>query len=89
MKKVGRDVLINKKTKKTRKFSYKDVEYDNEKWADAEKYLPADFDLVFLKIKDLPIISGWMNGNNWEGLRIHSDDQVLYWKKRKENDEEI
>ena len=88
MRKVGKDIVINKKTNKKRKFSYTDVKYDDEKWADASEYLPADFDLVFLRIQDKPITSGWINGIKWEGLKVIEADKVLYWKKRKENDEE-
>jgi hypothetical protein len=62
-------------------YSYKDVEYDIDGWADVNKYLPDDFDLVFMRLKRNRTIPGWVNGSTWEGLRFKNDDVVLFWKK--------
>lgn len=80
--KVGRDQVINEKTGKNRKFAYSDVVYDKNGWADAKKFLPLDFDLLFLKIKGKQkIFSGWHNDKHWEGSKINRKDDILFWKK--------
>ena len=76
--KVGRD-YIHAPSK--RKFAYRDIKLDPDGWADVTKYLPADFDLLLLKMSDHTIKHGWRNGNNWEGLRINPSSQVIQWKK--------
>jgi len=79
MMKVGVDKI--KIGEKKRKFSYCNVKYDRNGWADASKYLPADYDLLFLKMKDGEIISGWSYGNKWDGLNLKVDHEVQYWMK--------
>lgn len=75
IKKVGRWYPSLKKT-----FLYGDCEY-NEKWADANKYLPADFDLVWCKIQDMPKpLTGWHTGTGWDGLKMQPEYKVLSWK---------
>lgn len=81
MLKVGVDIIKDKKKGKQRKFSYTDVEYDCDDWADAAKYLPADYDLVHLKTEK-KTISGWRSGNVWAGLRLKGDEKFLYWKRQ-------
>ena len=80
--KVGREYI--KAGDKERKFSYTDVEYDPDNWVDANKYLPADYDLMYLKIKDKKTISGWAVGCNWDGLHFNDKDIVLYWKRKQD-----
>lgn len=48
------------------------------------EYLPDDYDIMYLKIKNKPSSHGWISGNNWDGLKIKPDDEVLYWKKKQE-----
>lgn len=79
MMKVGRDYI--KIGEKERKFSYRDILYDPDGWGDTKKYLPADYDLMLLKIKDKKISYGWIFMTKWEGLKIKQDDEILYWKK--------
>jgi len=76
-KKVGKDYPVV--------FSYRDVKTDDDGWVDAAKYLPADFDLVYMKVEGKKTLSGWMSGNNWEGLRLKEGDKVLYWKRKPED----
>jgi hypothetical protein len=78
--KVGRDKI---QVLKDRSFTYKDIIYDDDGWADARKYLPADFDLVHLRLKDgTPNLTGWHTGKEWEGLRIKEQDEVTFWKRK-------
>ena len=82
MMKVSKDFVFDEKKGKPRKFAYRDVKYDPDKWADANKFLPADFDLVHMKVegrnKD---VSGWIKDQDWEGANFRKEYKVLFWKK--------
>jgi hypothetical protein len=81
MLKVGKDFVFDKKKGKGRGFLYDDVQYDSDQWADAKKYLPADFDLLYLKIENHPrIIPGWSIGKKWDGLDMQEKYIVTHWK---------
>ena len=67
-------------------YTYRDVEYDIDGWADSKRFLPEDFDLVFMRLKREKTITGWVNGNTWDGLRLKDDDEVLFWKRNEERD---
>lgn len=64
-------------------YTYKDVEFDDEGWADVANFLPADFDLVIIEIagRKEPI-DGWSTGHNWDGLFFQTGDKVLRWKRK-------
>ncbi len=81
MMKVGRDFV--RETGK--KLSYRTVKTDCDGWVDARKYLPGDYDLMYLKIKNKESRAGWIVGNKWDGLRVCPDDEVIYWKKKQES----
>jgi hypothetical protein len=78
----------NKITGRTNKvpipYVYKDVAYDIDGWADSEKYLPEDFDLVLMKLARGKTVPGWIGGTTWYGLRFKKDDAVLFWKRNPE-----
>jgi len=77
MKKVGLDLTL----------SYWNIPADEDGWVDAKQYLPADYDLCFLKLKDKKSRFGWSSGFSWDGLNITKEDEILYWKKEKEKKE--
>ncbi len=80
--KVGYDVIFDKKKQKQRKVNYLDVHYDEDKWVDATKFLPEDFDLLYLKLSNIKkVLPGWSNGKQFEGANIPKDSKVLYWKR--------
>lgn len=62
--------------------NYKNVPSDYGGWVNASKFLPSDYDLVYLKVEGKPIMSGWLSMNKWDGLNINPEDKVLYWKKQ-------
>ncbi len=66
-----------------RKLSYEAVPKDENGWVNAKEYIPRDFDMCSLKIKDRKTKSGWAIGNKWDGLNIRPKDEILYWKKVK------
>jgi len=71
---------VKSEGKNERSFSYRDIKYDDNGWADRCKYLPIDYDLLILKRygkKDTP---GWYTGSKWEGLRLDEEDKVIAWK---------
>lgn len=78
MIKVGKDVE-----------NYSKVKFDADGWADAKVYSPIDFDLCILKIKDKNNKIGWKSGSSWDGLKMEDLDEVLYWKKQKEESKGI
>lgn len=52
-------------------------------WQDPNKFRPLPFDLVELETHSKKI-SGWWTGNNWMGLRLREEDNVISWKKTNE-----
>ncbi len=79
MQRFGKHVV---QVVKVRSFSYRDVEYDEDGWVDATKYIPEECDLVILRMDDDRSLPGWWTGNGWDGLRIKRKDKVLYWKRK-------
>ncbi len=66
--------------KTDRLYTYKHIEYDNEGWADADKFHPIDFDLLYLKLEGvIGTIRGWCCGHVWDGLK-YNGEKVLKWK---------
>ncbi len=63
-------------------FCYKHIIYDIDGWVDAKKYLPLDFDLVYIRVKGRKDQMGWHSTNMWDGLDLKKTDEVLFWKKR-------
>lgn len=68
-------------------YSYKDVHYDNDGWADCREALPEDYDLVYMKVDRKNHIPGWNAGASWYGLRLKSGDSVTHWKRKPEEKE--
>lgn len=76
IKKVGR-IYDNP----DRAFSYINVNFDEEKWADSSKFLPGDYDLCYCKIKNQKkILPGWHTGISWDGSKIKREHEVIFWK---------
>lgn len=88
MIKVGNDCLENGKY---RKYSYKDVVFDKDGWADASMYLPKDYDLVHMKLKrdnvENKILPGWIFCRTWRGLNLRIQDRIIAWKIKPEEKE--
>ncbi len=66
-------------------FLYNHVAVDEDGWADCNKYLPADYDLVLVKVEGKPVMAGWISGVEWDGLKLQSNDKVKYWKRKEEH----
>lgn len=75
---------LGKKKKTPVFYTYRHVEYDLDGWADCARFLPEDFDLVFMRLKRDRIIPGWIAGKTWAGLRLKKEDVVLFWKRKEE-----
>lgn len=68
-----------------KRVSYCHVETDADGWVDSAKWLPRDFDIVSLKIEGIyKILSGWLNCNGWDGLKIDPNYKVIAWKKKRD-----
>jgi hypothetical protein len=63
-----------------RLFPYSLVEYGDNGWADANKYLPLEYDLVYVKLKE-KILMGWRSMGKWIGLRF-DNEPVYAWKRK-------
>ena len=70
-----------------RKYTYRHVVPESDGWIDVKKYLPDDFDLVWIKRKHGDPVAGWINDRKWYGFRLKLYDSVVGWKKRKEKEE--
>ncbi len=77
MNKVG---SIEERGSKHR-FSYSQVKFDLLGWADANEYLPEDYDLVQLKTNEEKVYPGWIIGTKWEGYRVKDDLSVTHWRR--------
>lgn len=85
-KKIGRD-MIKTITNTRRYLSYNDLPNGKDEWVDADHYLPADYDMVYMDIKNKKVICGWSAGNGWESLRLRPGDKVLRWKRKQFEEE--
>jgi hypothetical protein len=73
--------IKDKRTQKERPLKYSDIP-DGHDWICAKRYLPISFDLMHLNVKNKPKhVSGWWNGEKWEGLRLRPGDRVIKWKR--------
>jgi hypothetical protein len=69
-------------------YTYKDIQFDIDGWADSKRFLPDDFDLVYMRLKREKTVAGWIAGTIWIGLRLKPDDKVIAWK-RKEGEKSV
>lgn len=83
IKQVGITKVKDTKTKsKVRTLCYADVEDNLNSWVSADEYRPKHYDIVYLKTAKDKIFKGWINNfNNWDGLRLKSNDVIVCWKK--------
>ena len=68
-----------------KKFSYSDVEFDKDGWADVSKYLPILYDLMLLKDGAGKNLVGWYSGSQWDGLR-YKGQNVTHWKRKMDDE---
>lgn len=66
-------------------FTYVMCTHDADGWVKACDFLPEDYDMCYLKLSDGRSKRGWFNGYCWDGLRIKVDDEIVYWKRSKDN----
>lgn len=62
-------------------WSYRDVKYDDNRWALSDQYTPLEYDLCHLKTEGGLTFIGWYTGQVWDGLNLSSDHKIKYWKK--------
>ncbi len=65
-------------------YTYQDAKQDDDGWVDAKLFMPVDYDLCQLKIKDKKSRMGWAARTVWDGLKLAVGDEILYWKRSKE-----
>lgn len=82
---VGKSKIVDKNTNKERVYRYSDIPTDEYKWVYNLLYKPIPFDLLHLKLNEtLKVKSGWWNGEDWEGLRLKTDEKIIAWKRNHE-----
>jgi len=68
-------------------FTYKEVTYNVDGWADPKKFKPLAFDLVAIRVlrkgKEVGY-NGWWSGGAWEAKRKKAEDKVIAWKRKAE-----
>jgi len=65
-------------------FSYKEITFDDNGWADSNKFIPLAYDLVTMRVErggEKIIYNGWWTGTQWEARKNKNHDKVLEWKK--------
>lgn len=63
-------------------YTYSDVCFDKDGWADATEFLPDEYDLCHLKTETTTKI-GWFCGNGWDGKTIEKWDKIVKWKRNR------
>lgn len=72
-------------------YTYSEVEYNDDGWADPRWYKPLRCDLVNMKVLSsydgkFKEFHGWWNGKVWVGCRLREEDHVLAWQLCEESD---
>lgn len=67
---------------KTIYYTYPDVKTEADGWVNPEKYLPADFDLVWLQTEKGKTYPGWYAGAGWDGRQYDRTDRIVRWKRK-------
>ena len=65
-----------------KKITYAMVDADEDGWSPSTEFLPAPFDLCYLKTLS-GTKTGWHTGQSWDGRNVESDEKVIYWKRNK------
>lgn len=70
-----------------RKMQYRDVMFDGDGWATADKYLPEDYDMTYMRCDNERTIAGWCVGAKWSGIRL-TNQKVVAWKRKPDVEDE-
>lgn len=78
---IGSTKLFDASTKSKRPYKYSDVPTQNG-WVLDFRYIPVPFDLLQLRIAGSGlIVSGWWDGQAWQGMRLKPQHFVSSWKR--------
>lgn len=83
MIKVGHHKKYKRNSKISIHYTYSDIKFKDDGWADVTEYLPLNFDLCDVKLDCGRIFSAWVFENKWEGLKLKPQHKVLFWRKHK------
>jgi len=72
-----------------KKLGYRHLPYDVDGWVNASKYLPEDYDLVTMRLKNGEYKFGWSVGDVWDGAQIDGNEEVIAWKRKGEDKENM
>lgn len=83
MLKVGHSIVPFKG--KTRLLGYDLIDYQDDGFADANKYIPNDFDMCFLTTSLGKRMNGWWTGQEFYSIRLLPGDVIVSWRKCKDS----
>ena len=69
--------------------SYRDVNFDANGWANADEFLPHEYDLCYLKTECNKSLKGWYTGKIWDGLNVLKKHKIKFWKRFEENNRPV
>jgi len=59
-----------------------EIEYLNDdKWVDANRFVPIAYDLVYMRMENRTII-GWWAQDRWYARKMKDGEKVKAWKKK-------
>lgn len=61
------------------KLTYDFIVPDNNGWVDNRLFIPANFDLVMVKLESGVKVFGWIEDKKWNGNKLFPISQVSYW----------
>lgn len=64
-----------------KQYSYTDILFDKDGWADSSKFLPISYDLMLLKDEKGLKQIGWYTGQAWDGSR-YNGQHITHWKRK-------
>lgn len=82
MLKVGYSVVPHKQSKRV--LGYDLVIYEENGFADVNKYTPIDFDMCVLITSEGKHIHGWWTGQEYFSHRMLSQEVIVSWRKCRE-----
>lgn len=80
-KRRNRKINPAKRVEESNTFVYKVTQFDENGWADATKYKPIPYDMIYLQTNYERVVKGWWAEFFFDGLRLKPDEIVVKWKK--------
>lgn len=63
-----------------RPYTYTEVKFNKDGWADAKSFLPIPYDLMLLMDEEGKTFNGWYTSYSWDGIR-YKGQKIKCWKR--------